>query len=118
MGRASEQETSLIPGILCKNARNTTGLFTGTNWCASVTRGTNAYDHCSHVLYIHDQHINPSVARSLEMQPSKETDNLYAISEMVQFIFRSRIRKGEPITVYMPSKRMRELLEQWLDGDI
>lgn len=38
----------------------------------------------------------------------------YALSEMVQLIFRSAIREGNPITVYIPSKKMRELLEDWI----
>ena len=38
---------------------------------------------------------------------------------MVQFIFRSRIRKRtpEPITVYIPSRRMRDIFLRWLTGE-
>ena len=39
----------------------------------------------------------------------------YALSEMIQFICRSRVRRGEPIYCYIPSKRMRELLIDWLN---
>ena len=38
------------------------------------------------------------------------------IGEMVQWIYRSQIRNGKPITVYVPSRRMRELLIDWLNG--
>lgn len=39
----------------------------------------------------------------------------YALSQMIQWIWRSRIRKGEPIYLYLPSARMRRILESWLD---
>jgi hypothetical protein len=38
----------------------------------------------------------------------------YALSEMVQWIWRSAIRKGEDIWIYIPSRRMRTLLQDWL----
>ena len=43
--------------------------------------------------------------------------DLWALSNMVQFVFRSRLRKGEPINLYVPSSRMRELFLKWLNGD-
>lgn len=33
------------------------------NWIANTTRGTNDYSHCSTLLYIYDQHVNPTIAR-------------------------------------------------------
>lgn len=33
---------------------------------------------------------------------------------MVQWIWRSRIRKGENINIYIPSIRMRKLLDAWM----
>ena len=35
----------------------------------------------------------------------------------VQFIFRSAIRNGEPINLYIPSVRMRTYLKKWLDNE-
>ena len=39
----------------------------------------------------------------------------YAISEMLQFLWRSGIRDGKRITVYIPSRRMRNLLINWIE---
>lgn len=39
----------------------------------------------------------------------------YALSEMLQFIWRSAIRDGKEIWVYVPSVRMRNLLKQWIE---
>jgi hypothetical protein len=33
---------------------------------------------------------------------------------MIQWIWRSRIRKGENINIYIPSMRMRNLLNAWM----
>ena len=40
----------------------------------------------------------------------------YALSEMIQFIWRSAIRNNEPIYCYIPSKRMRDLLQGYIDN--
>lgn len=41
--------------------------------------------------------------------------DLYALSEMLQFIFRSRLRNGEEIHLLIASSRMRELFNDWLN---
>ncbi len=40
--------------------------------------------------------------------------NQYALSEMLQWIFRSAIRNNQEITIYIPSERMRNLLFDYL----
>lgn len=42
------------------------------------------------------------------------SEDSYALSEMLQFIWRSAIRDGKEIWVYIPSIRMRNLLKQWI----
>ena len=69
-------------------------LFKGANWVAKVTRGTNDYAHCSHLIYLYDQHMNPYVARWLE-DNSRAFDDAYALTEMIQWVWRSRVRKGQ-----------------------
>lgn len=39
----------------------------------------------------------------------------YALSTMVQWIWRSAIRDGEEVWLYVPSRRMRELLTRWIE---
>ena len=43
--------------------------------------------------------------------------DLWALSNMIQFVFRSRLRKVEPINLYVPSSRMREVFKRWLEGE-
>jgi hypothetical protein len=88
-------------------------LFKGANWVPKITRGTNDYAHCSHLIYLYDQHMNPYVARWLE-DNSRAFDDAYALTELIQWVWRSRVRKGQPITLYLPSPRMRRLMDEWL----
>ncbi len=41
-------------------------------------------------------------------------EDTYALSEMLQFIFRSAIRDGKEIELYIPSFRMRQMLKEWI----
>lgn len=45
-------------------------------------------------------------------------EDLLAVSDLLQWIWRSAIRKHnpEPINIYIPSLRMRTLLYQWLSN--
>ena len=43
-------------------------------------------------------------------------DDKFALSELVQFIFRSAIRNGKEILIYLPSKRMRNILQDWINN--
>ena len=90
-------------------------MFENTNWIANTTRGTNEYAHCSHLIYLYDQHINPLVAGWLNNN-SRHFDDAYALTELIQWVWRSRIRKGEPITLYLPAPRMRSIFIDWLEG--
>lgn len=43
------------------------------------------------------------------------TENQYALTELLQFIFKSALLKGNEIWIYIPSVRMRTLLKQWIN---
>jgi hypothetical protein len=47
------------------------------------------------------------------------SEDLFAVSTLVQWLWRSRIRKEprEAITIYLPSERMRGLFLEWLWSD-
>jgi len=84
----------------------------GAHWLPNTTRGTNDYVHASVCIYLYDQHINPCIRRWLGMD--EVANDQFALAELIQWVYRSRVRRGQPITLYMPSKRMRGLLLTWL----
>jgi len=92
-------------------------MFDGPNWVPNTTRGTNRYRHCSHLIYLWDQNLNPRIAEFLGVDSQRHRD-MYAISELIQWVYRSRARDGQPIILWMPSGRMRKLFQRWLDGDL
>lgn len=48
-------------------------------------------------------------------QTTTLTQDQYALAYFLRFLFKSGIREGKRITVYIPSRRMRELLEKWIE---
>ena len=80
------------------------------------TKATNDYSNRHCVAYLVNRFISPVMANMYHIPDGNSFDqDAFATSEMVQFIWRSAIRRGEPIQIYIPSSRMRELLEKWID---
>ncbi|RUX21431.1 hypothetical protein EOA27_06025 [Mesorhizobium sp. M2A.F.Ca.ET.037.01.1.1] len=101
------------PGPYASGSR----MFDGATWLANTTRGTNDYIDKSTLVYLWDQHINPYVNRWLGIGRDGVEQDQYALTELIQWVYRSRIRRGEKITVYLPSYRMRSILEDYLTGE-
>ena len=78
------------------------------------TRATNRYKDYSFCMYAVNLYLNPVDLRYMRSQGVEPDLDTYALSEMLQFIWRGSIRKGEPMKVVVLSKRMRKLLEEWL----
>ena len=67
-------------------------------------------------MYMVDIRINPFINQFFSIHDVKLTkydEDKYALSEMIQFIYRSAIRNNKDIYVYIPSKRMRNLLYEY-----
>ena len=81
------------------------------------TRSTNEYINCHYVMYLLNRYINPFVKFFFDSHGvtiTKEQIDMYALSEMIQFIYRSAVRNGEDVYVYVPSERMRNLLHKYI----
>ena len=90
-----------------------------TDWIAYNTKATNKFRHVENVAYMCNNFPNTFlVAMVTRRSGNGFNSDLWALSEMLQYIWRSRIRGGgdeRNINLYVPSKRMRTLLENWLD---
>ena len=98
-------------GPFCKNSK-----LSRAKWIPNTTRGTNLYRHCSHLIYMYEQNLNPSISRWLGIKDRKKSNDAYALSELVQWIWRSRIRDQKPISLFLPSHRMTSTLMDWLES--
>ena len=78
-------------------------------------RASNQYRERTSIAYPVNRYINTGV-KNFFIKHGVETDeDGFATSEMLQFIWRSAIRDGKEIWIYIPSIRMRTLLKNWID---
>lgn len=77
-------------------------------------RATNKYKHKKNLAYVYNRYLNPIEAGFFKNYGIKVNEDLYALSELLQWVFRSAIRDGEPINLYLPAERMRRLLKEYL----
>lgn len=78
------------------------------------SRATNEYRDRTSVVYPVNRYLNPFVKNFFNINGIDVDENGFALSEMLQFIWRSAIRDGKEVWVYIPSVRMRNLLRQWI----
>lgn len=78
-------------------------------------RATNDYINCKSVAYLVNRYMNPIIKNFFLENGVVVDEDKYALSELLQFIFRSRIRQAGEINLYIPSKRMRKLLMNWMN---
>ena len=79
-------------------------------------RATNKYRDRDALVYISNVFMNVSEKTFYEMHGVEVDEDLYALSVLVQWVWRSAIRDGKEVRLYIPSRRMRKLLEDWLDS--
>ena len=87
-----------------------------------TSRATNRFKDKWALAYLANRYPNTNVNKFFFSPDSSKSDqkinidkDLFALSEMLQWIWRSRIRDNKEIVVYIPSKRMRNLLKGWIE---
>ncbi|MGP4082059.1 DEAD/DEAH box helicase family protein [Pseudalkalibacillus sp. R45] len=83
-----------------------------------TARATNDFRHKSTCIYLANRFMNPMLKRFVEDNGADVNQDKFALSEFLQWLFRSRIRENKSIDVYVPSSRMRKLLEQYLNNEM
>lgn len=88
-------------------------------------KATNKYRNRWALAYCMNMYWNPMIEGFFtdgndervqrELPPIRPDKDLYALSCLIQWIFRSRVRDGFPIKLFLPSRRMRKLLTDWLE---
>lgn len=85
-------------------------------WLPYNIKATNKYSECDVIAYLINLYAQPVIKRLCLLRGFPMSEEQYATSELVQWIWRSAIRNGNKITIYIPSMRMRELLICWLNS--
>jgi len=102
-----------------RDIRSILNIYTKeTNFVSHNIRATNDYSKKKVVVYLVSRNYNPIQKRWFKSKGITVNEDMFALGEMIQFIFRSRIRNNEEIFLYVPSKRMRGLFNNWLNDKL
>ena len=90
-----------------------------SNFVAKNARATNEHADKDCIIYWVNVYPHMSVKQYLDglIEEDGLDSDQYALSEMIQFVFRSALREGKPIDIFIASDRMRGLFKEWLDHD-
>lgn len=77
-------------------------------------RGTNNFKNKKALAYLINFFISPDIKQFVEHYNINFDEGLFSLSAFLQWIWRSQIRNGEQIEIYIPSERMRRLLLHWM----
>lgn len=85
------------------------------NFLAFSARGINTWDDRHYIYYGVNVFQFPRVSLTIKALGYDYNEEHFALSMMLQFVWRSAIRRpGEGVVIMVQSKRMRELLNKWL----
>ena len=105
---------------LCASFASYAGRIKGKGYTKSIVpfnlRATNKYRGRTHLAYPVNVFMNASEKLYYSDHDVMVDEDAYALSTMVQWIWRSAIRDGGEIDIYVPSLRMRTLLTDWIDA--
>ena len=94
------------------------------SFCQYNIRATNDYRHCSALAYLLNVFPHTSLTMYFNEKGLKEINkDKYALSILLQWIWRSRIRniadsdENRKIDLYLPSRRMQHILMDWLSPE-
>lgn len=79
-------------------------------------RASNDYAESRYLAYLLNRYNNPIIKHWFLDHGVKLDDDQFALSELVQWIWRSAIRNDQEIHVFIPSARMRSILINWLNS--
>ncbi|MET3196936.1 hypothetical protein [Bacillus sp. OAE603] len=83
-----------------------------------TSRATNKFKEKKCLAYLVNRYLNPIEKKFFDQYGVEIIQDTWALSELIQWVWRSRIREGLPITIYIPSIRMRDLLKRYLESEV
>lgn len=86
------------------------------NWIYCGTKATNIWAHKTVAVHAYNRYVNTAIKAYLQDYGTPPDDDRFALSEMVQWVYRTQIRDDKPIQLCVMSQRMKGLLTNWLDG--
>jgi len=84
-------------------------------FCPCNTRATNMYRDRKYLAYLVNVFLDPAVSGWFLENGGCLDEKQFALSQLLQWVWRSAIRDGKCVRLYLPSRRMREMLIEWLE---
>ena len=84
-------------------------------WLAQNTRATNNFAHKTVMIHCYNRYPLQDIASYLEDYNCKLDDDVFALSELLQWAYRGCVRKNQKMTLCIGSKRMYELFQNWIN---
>lgn len=69
---------------------------------------------CDHMVFLDNIFFDVDDKIENAAAGVKRDENRYALEKLLQWMWRSALRDGKEVWIYIPSSRMRALLKQWL----
>lgn len=105
------------------------GLLIDDNYLAPNTKATNQYQDRDIVIYLCARGLNPNMKNFQKKFSLRHSQDSEALSEVIQFIFRSSLRRGEqyydetkgrevdnvPTNVFIADRRTCSNFQQWVN---
>lgn len=88
------------------------------NFVPFNTRATNDYADRTATAFLLNRFMNPNENQFFSYRGIEVDEELLAVSDLIQFLFRGCIRNNKPMYCYIPSARMRRLLNEWINFEI
>ena len=80
-------------------------------------QATNDYCEVEAMAFLMNVYYHPDVKAYFVALGGNVSQDLYALSALLQWVWRSRVRRSQPIKLFIPSERMRDLFNRWLVAD-
>jgi hypothetical protein len=77
-------------------------------------KASNEYRHKDVLVYAYNRHPLEPVRRFFKGYELEFDSERFALTEMLQWVWRSAVRDGKPIRLAILSARMRRLFQEWL----
>lgn len=97
------------------------GIWTRANLSTFIpcnSKATNQYSERRFLAYVINRKMAFGIKHFFKMRGYEIDEDVWALSEMIQWIWRSAIRNGEQVYLFVPSYRMRRLLLEWMGVSI
>lgn len=81
-------------------------------------KGTNEFAELQSMAYLLNVYIKPEFTDYFTTLGLDYSQDDFALSMLIQWIWRSRIRNGETINLFLPSSRMRTIFTNYLNAKV